>query len=197
MKNLLFLLTFLTFFSTTSQAQIDIDNLFGGANAAYANPVGDFSTYAKGGFSYNLVVGYKIKENIGVGFEYGGALTAAILPDSIQTGILGINLFGLESYLLKGWYQFGESETFKPYASVGLGVAVVSEPEITTGTSTIGEKRTGLGASLELGVVIKSFNISYSFNASGRTPKEPAFTQFAADLGVNYHRFGVGYIYNF
>jgi hypothetical protein len=42
MKNLFFLLTLSTFFSTASQAQIDIDDLFGGVNVAYANPIGDF-----------------------------------------------------------------------------------------------------------------------------------------------------------
>ena len=146
-----------------------------------------------------MVVGYRIQDNIGVGVEYGAAITAAISPDSLQTGILGINLFGLNSYLAKGWYQFGDSDVIKPYASVGLGLSRVSEPDVTSGTNTIveGQKRIGLGANFELGVNIKSFNLSYGFNVSGKAPKEPVFTAGVADLGVNYHRFGLGYIYNF
>lgn len=196
MKKLILSVAMLTFFFTTSHAQFDLEKLFGGANVAFAKPVGDFSEYAKGGFSYNVLAGYQVTEKLGVGLEYGSAATVA-LDDSLSTGLLGVNIFGLRSILAKGWYRFA-TENFRPYVAAGIGAAQVGEPDISDGTTTIkGEKRWGLGANVELGFNIKGFNLSYSFNVNGKGPKESKFNANIADLSVNYHRFAAGYIYNF
>jgi len=206
MKNLLLLVltisfTFLSIQNTEAQSRkkksksgFQIENLFGGGNLAFAKPIGDFNQYAKGGFSYNIVVGYKLTEKLGVGIEYGSALTAAI--DTAASGLFGVNLYGLNSYLAKGWYRFTEGK-IRPYAAIGLGLARVQEPDLTIGTETVlGAKRSGFGANAELGVNILGVNLSYSFNLSGRSPEEPVING-AADLAVNYHRFAIGYIVNF
>ena len=202
MKKVFLSALLLTLFFSTSHAQFDIEKLFGGANLAFAKPIGDFSEYAKGGISYNVVVGYQVTENLGVGVEYGSAITAAI-DTTLETGLFGLNAYGLQSFLAKGWYRF-TTGTVRPYVGVGIGGAQVSEPDVTGFDSTTGEevtiegaKRIGLGANVELGLSIKGFNLSYSFNVSGKGPKEPVFNANVADLGVNYHRFAVGYIYNF
>lgn len=196
MKKLLYSILFIVLFFQTSQAQFDADKIFAGANVAYARPIGDFQEYAKGGFSYNALAGYDIAENFGVGIEYGSAATVA-LDDSLSTGILGVNIYGLRSFIAKGWYRFG-SNNFKPYVGLGVGLAQVAEPDFTSGTTTIkGAKRIGLGANVELGLNFSGFNLSYSFNVSGKGPKEPVFNENVADLNLNYHRFAAGYIYNF
>lgn len=196
MKKLIFTITFTFTLLTVGQAQFDIDNLFGGANIGYAKPLGAFSDYAKGGLTYNAVIGYKITENFSAGVEYSSAITAAI-DTSLTTGILGVNIYGLTGYYAKAWYKFKEG-TFQPYASVALGVANFEEPEITSGTSTIkGANRLGFGANAELGFTIKNFNVSYAFVLGGKAPKEPVFNTNIADVGITYHKFSLGYIYNF
>ena len=194
-KFFLTILLSLTIFFT-AKAQFDAENIFGGANAAYAKPVGDFSEFAKGGFSYNIVGGYLLTEKIGVGVEYGSAVTAAI-DTTLSSGVLGLQLYGLNSYLAKGWYRFSTG-AFRPYVGVGLGLGRVSEPDVTIqGTTTKGAKRFGFGGNVELGFNIKGFNLSYGFNLSGKVSDEPVFGPNAAGLAANYHRFAAGYIYNF
>jgi len=202
MKKLIVSILMLTFFFTSSNAQFDIDKLFGGANLAYAKPVGEFSDYAKGGFSYNVLAGYQLTEKIGVGLEYGNAVTAA-LDTTLQSGLLGVNLYGLQSFLAKGWYRF-TTGTVRPYVGLGIGGAQISEPDFTFTDAATNEEvtvegasRVGLGANIELGINIKGFNLSYSYNISGKGPKEPVFNENIKDLNLNYHRFAAGYIYNF
>lgn len=196
MKNFFLITLFSLSFVFSANAQFDAENLFGGVNAAYANPIGDFSEFAKGGFSYNVVVGYRLTDNLGVGVEYGSALTAA-LDTTLTSGLFGIQLYGLNSYLAKGWYRFSTGSV-RPYVGLGVGVARVAEPDVTVGTETVeGAKRMGLGGNIELGVNLKGFNISYGFNLSGKVAEEPIFVANAADLPVSYHRFALGYVYNF
>ena len=177
-------------------AQFDVDRLFGGATIGYANPTGDFEDFAKGGLTYTIVAGYKLTDHLGVGIEYGSAITGAI-DTTLDSGIFGIETYGLNNYFLRGWYTFTEG-SFAPYVSLGAGLSSVSEPDITSGTTTIeGASRTSFGADLELGVAIKNFNLSYSYVVGGRTPEETVFTSRDGDVGVSYHRFQIGYIYNF
>lgn len=193
-----FILSFILsiLFFTSSFAQFEAENLFGGANVGYAKPIGDFSDFAKGGFSYDVLVGYKLTENLGVGIAYQGVITGAV-DSTASSGLFGVNLYGLESYLAKGWYSFTDGNV-KPYASLGLGLARVAEPDITIGNETVkGARRVGFASSIELGVLFKGFNVAYSFNMGGRSPKEPIFNGAASDQAVNYHRFALGYIYNF
>lgn len=195
MKKLIGSILLLFFFFTSSNAQFDANNLFGGANIAFAKPIGDFSEYAKGGISYNVLGGYRLTEKLGVGLEYGSAATVA-LDDSLS-GVFGLNIYGLNSLLVKGWYRF-TTEGFRPYVGLGIGGAQVAEPDVTIGDDTIeGAKRIGLGANVELGFNIKGFNLSYSFNVSGKGPAEPVFNPNIKDLSMNYHRFAAGYVYNF
>ena len=197
MKKLILSVAMLAFFFTSSNAQFDIEKLFGGANIAFAKPVGDFADVANGGISYNILGGYQLTDNLGVGLEYGEALTAGIERDSagvdITSGIFGAQLFSLKSIQAKGWYRF-TTGTVRPYVAAGIGAAQVAEP---SGDIVEGAKRWGLGASVELGVNINGFNLSYSFNVNGKGPKEPVFNANVADLSVNFHRFAAGYIYNF
>lgn len=189
------MLTLIMFVSllTAGNAQFDIDNLFGGANVGYAKPLGDVSEFIKGGLTYNVVLGYKLNENFAVGVEYASAITLAI--DTTDGGsIIGGNIYGLRGYYAKAWYKFMEG-TFQPYAAVGLGLAQFEEPD--WGSTGENQKRTGFGANLELGLAINNFNLSYAFVLGGKAVEESVFVPGLADLSVNYHKFSLGYIYNF
>ena len=177
-------------------AQFEGDRLFGGATLGYASPTGDFDELADGGLTYTVVGGYKLTNRLAAGFEYGNAITAGVAND-LGTGVLGIESYGLTNYFLRGWYTFKDG-SFAPYASVGLGLASIEEPDVTINDTTVeGTSRTGFGGDLEIGFNLKNFNVSYTYVLGGKTPEMPAFNPNGGDLGVSYQRFQIGYIYNF
>ncbi len=180
----------------TLSAQFDFDKVYGGASIGYANPTGDFEEFAKGGFTYTIVAGYKLTDRLAVGIEYGSAITASI-DTTLASGVLGLETYGLANYFLRGSYKILDGG-FAPYVGVGVGLSTVEEPDVTSGTTTIeGQSRAGFGADLELGVNLNGFNLSYSYVIGGKTPEDPVFSTRSGDTGVSYHRFQVGYIYNF
>jgi len=192
MKNFFTVLLITLFAFSSVKAQFSMDNLFAGANFGYAAPVGAFKDYANGGFTYNLFAGYKLNDNLRVGFEYNSAYTLAIGDE-----ILDIKVLGLQGYNAKAWYTPLKGK-FKPYAALALGVSKFSEPDITIGdVTTFGAKRFGLGANAEVGFAIAGLNISYAFNLAGKTPKEPVIYPSMEEVTVFYQKFAVGYIYNF
>ncbi len=184
---------------TSAQAQFDFDNVFVGGNIGYIRPIGDFSDFAKGGFYLNGIAGYKLDNQLGVGVQFQSSIVGAV--NSGDTGLFGVNLYGLNSYMAKGWYSFTQSKT-KPYAALGLGIASVAEPDVTFtdgagNESTItGAKRAGLATDLELGVSFNGFNLSYNFNIGGKTPKA-VINGADTSIWVLYHTFNIGYVYNF
>lgn len=200
------LLGFITCLSLSNlNAQFDWGNIFGGADFGYSKPMGDFSNYAKGGLTWDTHVGYKLTDNIGVGGAYIGGFGAAFDGDG-GTGLFGVNVYSMSSYLAKGWYKFSDKNV-SPYAGLGAGIGRVSEPdyEITTtdgaGNTTtqtiIGSKQSGLALNVELGLTIKRFNLAYSFNMSGKVSDDPTLNKEVAGQLVNYHRITMGYMINF
>lgn len=180
----------------TLSAQFDFDKVYGGANIGYASPTGDFNEFAKGGLTYTFVAGYKLTDRLAVGIEYGSAVTASI-DTTLESGIFGLETYGLSNYFLRGSYKLLD-KGFAPYVAVGVGLATVEEPDVTSGNTTVeGQSRAGFGADVELGINIKGVNLSYSYVIGGKTPEDPVFSTRSGDTGVSYHRFQVGYIYNF
>jgi hypothetical protein len=78
MKKLTLLAVLAVLFITQINAQLEFEKIFGGVNIGYAKPLGKFTDYAKGGLTYNAVVGYKLTENVYVGGEYVSVLTVAL-----------------------------------------------------------------------------------------------------------------------
>ena len=180
----------------TAQAQFDLDKLFGGAALGYARTTGDFQAFAKGGFTYSAVVGYSLTDRLGVGIEYGGTIAVAV-DTTLASGLFGLEAYGIETYLARSWYQLSDRK-FVPYLGLGLGLARVAEPDVTINGETIeGATRTGLGAELELGFTVNGFNLSYAYVLGGRAPEDPVLNTRVADVVVSYHRFLIGYLYNF
>ncbi len=195
MKKLTLLTVFAVLFISQINAQFELEKLFGGVNIGYAKPIGKFTDYAKGGLTYNAVVGYKLTENVYVGGEYASVLTVALGNE--ENLFLDTKILGTQTYNLKAWYNFLTGK-FKPYASLALGLSKFSEPDITVGTeTTFGAKRLGFGANAEVGFVVGGFNLSYAFNYGGKTPKEPVIYTDMKSVNILYHKFSLGYIYNF
>ncbi len=200
MKKFLLSLVMALGFLASSQAQFDAENLFGGANIGYTRPIGDFSEFAKGGFYWNAEGGYKLMENLGVGLQIQSSIVGAIDSED-GSGLFGLNLYGLNSYMAKGWYTFTDSNV-KPYGALGVGLARVAEPDFTVtdsdgNQSTVkGARSTGLASNVELGVSFKGFNISYNFNVGGKSPDQAIINGAEGGVWVLYHTFNIGYIYN-
>ncbi len=194
MKRIFFSIITMLFILASAHAQFSAADLFGGANIGYSKPVKDIKDYAKAGVTFNIEAGYKVRENLGIGLMYQRAFTGGIDSDTLIV-IDNITNYNLESFLIKGWYTLAEEEV-KPYIGLAAGIARVSEPDVTTNTGTTeGTNRIGLGASLEVGILLRGFNVSYSFNLAGKTP-ENSVLRGGGDINVLYHYFGIGYIYN-
>ena len=191
MKKLLYTLLLVFGLSGAANAQF-LDNIYGGAALGYANPVGNFSEFAKGGVTWTVQAGYKITDRLSAGLEYSSAAVVGI-DTTGNSGIGGISAYGLGGYLIKAHYRFTDGN-LQPFAGVGLGAARVLEP---ASDISVGATRVGFGANIELGIKLFGAIVSYSFNVNGKTPEEPVFNVGSADLGVNYHRFSIGYCYNF
>ncbi|MEZ4907057.1 MAG: outer membrane beta-barrel protein [Saprospiraceae bacterium] len=197
MKKLTFAVIMMILSITAINAQFEIEKVFGGANLGYAKPVGAFNDYAKSGITYNIEAGYKFTDHLFAGVEYNSVLTAAL--GSEDNLFLDSKLLGVEAYYLKGWYT-PLTGKFKPYVALAVGLAHYSEGDYTDGNGNItteGGKRLGLGGNLELGIALGGFNLSYSFNLSGKTAKEPVIYPDIESVNITYHRFAIGYLYNF
>lgn len=189
MKYFLLSTLFLFAFGTSSFSQFDINNIYGGANLGWASPMGKFKESANGGLTYNVEVGYKITEKLGVGIEYGTSLTVGFKD--------GLDIYGMNEYLAKANYRFFNKK-FSPYAAVGLGVASVSEPDITVGNdTTIGSRSLGLGTVVEAGLDIYGVILAYRFNYNGNISKDAVYDVANAGTPVILNQFVVGYIYKF
>ena len=177
-------------------AQFDFEKLYGGALLGYADPVGDFEQFADGGFTYTVVAGYKLTDRLSVGIEYASVAAGGISDDD-NSGILGgLEAYGLNNYFVRGSYKL-LTGGFAPFVSAGLGLASITEPDVTTSAGTVeGGSATGFGADLELGLSIKGFQLSYSYVIGGNTPEETAFTD-RDQVSIGYNRFQLGYVYNF
>ena len=197
MKKIMITIATLAIFSTSGISQFEIENLFIGGNIGYAKPIGDFSEYAKGGISYGLEIGYDLDENLAVGLSYSSTATLAI--DTTQsTGLFGINAYGLTNYFVKGWYKFTEGD-YVPYAALGLGLSQFAEPDISVGGAIVskGSRNMGLGAEVEVGMKLKSIRLHYNFVLGGKSADTPLYNPNIANLPIMYHKFMIGWAYEF
>jgi len=202
MKKIMLSITMCILMSCFAQAQdkVSLYDFTIGGTLMYAKPLGDFSEYAKGGIGYTGMVGYKINEQLTAGIEVSSAATLSLGGPSL------VDLYGLQSAVAKGWYKFGE-KSLQPFVGLGVGVASFEEPDLIITTTDVdgevnettieGTKRFGLGANAEVGIALKGFLLSYSFAVGGKSSKEPTYNQAVADLGITYHRFNIGYAWNF
>jgi hypothetical protein len=196
MKKFIYTLSILISTLGITNAQFDLGNFYGGADIGFASPVGEIGDYIAGGFTYSASIGYRINDQISVGGEYTSTIAAGI-DTSGTSGFLGVSLYGFNQYLATGHYKFLPGRV-SPFVGLGLGLARTQEPTfIDSDGMEVQASRFGFGAKAEVGISIYNFVAKYAFNLNGRTPKETFFNTASADLAVNYHRFSLGYLYNF
>lgn len=71
----------------------------------------------------NVAVGINLKDSIRLEGEYGyRALKSKLDPSG---GIIGKEKFGIQTYMLNGYYDFATGTKIKPYIGAGLGLADV------------------------------------------------------------------------
>ena len=66
-----------------------------------------------------------------------------------------------------------------------------------TFTPIEGKRRVSFGGNAELGLNYYGVFFSYTYHIAGRTPEEPVFNLESNDKKVSFHRFALGYVYNF
>lgn len=122
MKKVLVVLAVAFMGTFSSQAQVKL-----GLGLGYAVPMGDIADFTDGGLAAHFELGYGVTENIDVSFLY----TGDFLAGASQTQDLGgvtvttdVGAVAVGSYMLNGRYYFKE-DGFRPYGSLGLGLATV------------------------------------------------------------------------
>ena len=193
-KLILSILTVITIISAVN-AQFKFNNIFFEGKIGRAKPLGSFSEYAEVGITYSLEVGYHISERIALGLGKTKMATLGFDP-SLKTGILGINLHGLSSYYAKTWYTLLEG-TVKPYIALGLGIGRSQISNLRIDVPLEVTKKTDFAAHAELGLILGGFNLSYSFNYNGKTPKGFDYNPSTQDLPIIFHRASLGYRFDF
>ncbi len=117
---------------TTTNAQVKFGFGFG-----YAVPSGDIADITDGGLSAHLELGYGVTENIDVSILWqGDFLTGAdVQINDIQSSV-SYGAVALGSFLVNGRYFFTDTK-FKPYGSLGLGLATIGSIEIESNITTV------------------------------------------------------------
>ncbi|GAA4113713.1 hypothetical protein GCM10022393_12900 [Aquimarina addita] len=122
MKKLV-LIACVALFGFSANAQVKLGFGFG-----YAVPSGDIADFTDGGLSAHFELGYGVTDNIDVSLLYHGEFLAGGSTDvSGQTVSFGAVAIG--SYMLNGRYFFTDTK-FRPYGSLGLGLASVGSVSI-------------------------------------------------------------------
>ena len=122
MKKLLFVVA-VAFVTFSASAQVKL-----GFGLGYASPMGDIADVTDGGISGHFELGYGITEQIDASIYYqedflaGGS--TSIGSETAEFGAVAIG-----TYMLNGRYFFTDSK-FKPYGSLGLGLASIGSIEI-------------------------------------------------------------------
>ncbi len=124
MKKLLLLAVVALFGMTATNAQVKLGLGFG-----YAIPSGDIADFTDGGLAAHLELGYGVTEDIDVSIIYHGEFLAGGDVNGLSVGAVAIG-----SYMLNGRYYFTK-EGFRPYGSLGLGLASIGSVEFDEPTA--------------------------------------------------------------
>ncbi|TYP72180.1 outer membrane beta-barrel protein [Aquimarina intermedia] len=176
-KFLLFVgIAMLSFASANAQVKF-------GFGLGYASPMGDASDFLDGGISAHLEVGYGVTEDIDVSFLYQGdfLVGADIANDSYGNLTIG-------SYLVNTRYFF-KKEGFRPYASLGLGMANVGgvELEASNNNSELELKtdsKSNFGIRPALGFKYKVLNFNVAYLSAGKTDLDQSVGDLTVNIGL-------------
>lgn len=153
------------------------------------------------GLNYLLHGAYFLTDNVSVGLTYDASIIGYKNPNSRFSGI---SAYTPVLWQATGSYYFGAGKV-KPYASLGLGAAKISTPELTVtdaqGNVLINlpaENRWNLAISPRLGIQFgKKFSLDYAFNYAGKTPLSTIQNITSGGKAFNFSTIALKYAYNF
>ncbi len=160
---------------TATNAQVKL-----GFGLGYAMPTGDIADFTDGGVSGHFELGYGVTEDIDVSFLYQGDFLIGADAD----GGISYGTIALGSYMVNGRYYFTK-EGFRPYGSLGLGLASIGAVEIE-----------GSGQALEVAASTSNFairpalgfkygvlNMNFSYLSAGKVG-DTSVSDFGINLGL-------------
>ena len=168
-----FLICFLlqTGFAQDKKASLGIG--FGGAAASAK----DLDGIKDSGFGFNFYLNgmYNINANLSAGIEYNGnaVVIAGVDPNGFNLDFKASSINGI---LAKGRYAFG-SGSGRPYVGAMLGVYRITPGSVSiSGSGTplqlAFESKTSFGFAPEVGVMLRSFQLSTSYHLPGKYKAE-------------------------
>ena len=150
-----------------------------GFGLGYAFPSGDLSDFASGGISGNLEVAYGINETIDVGILYQGDFLVGASEDGMEFENVTIS-----SFLANFRYYLSENK-FKPYASLGLGMAKVTQDGVNFGAGTVGAvDESNLAIRPALGFKYGILNMNVAYLTAGKVGEGEAESS-VGDISIN------------
>lgn len=203
MKKLI-LLVMLVLVGATITAQ-DSERLTFEFGIGGASATGDFDQGDGIGLGVYLNGRYSLRPDFQVGLEYG---SAAIVTIAEQDGGGSIDATVIETYLAKAYY-LPLNGFFKPFVAVGLGLGIVTVPEITVNNiSTVKETSvTGLSWNSEAGFYLGGFKVGVSYTYAPKPEAESlsyttdsgyvTYHKSEADFNATYLQYTIGWAFTF
>ena len=140
-----------------------------GFGLGYAIPSGDIKDFLDGGVSFNLEAGYGVTEDIDVSLSYQADLLVGI----DQGGGSSFGNLTIGSILANGRYFFIK-EKFRPYASLGIGIASIGALEVETDTAlfsgsiTAAESTSNFAIRPAIGFKYGVLNVNAAYLSAGK-----------------------------
>ncbi len=164
---------------TSTNAQVKLGFGFG-----YALPSGDIADFTDGGLSAHFELGYGVTENIDVSILYHGEFLAGGSANFGGTDV-SFGAVALGSYMLNGRYFFTDTK-FKPYGSLGLGLASIGSVSIETAglEGDAAESTSNFAIRPALGFKYGILNMNVAYLSAGKVGEGEA-EQSVGDITIN------------
>ncbi|WP_025739593.1 hypothetical protein [Aquimarina pacifica] len=133
-----------------------------GLGVGYALPSGDISDIVDGGISAHFELGYAVTESIDVSILYQGDFLVGADVDGLSYGNVAVG-----SYMLNGRYYFTE-DGFRPYGSLGLGLASIGAIEIGDTEIDGGASTSNFAIRPALGFKYGVLNMNVAYLSAGK-----------------------------
>ncbi|AXT58876.1 hypothetical protein D1816_00425 [Aquimarina sp. AD10] len=160
---------------TAANAQVKL-----GFGVGYAVPSGDAADFLDGGLSAHFELGYGVTERIDISILYQGDFLVGGDLDGASVGNLALG-----SYMLNGRYFFTDTK-FKPYGSLGLGLATVGsvEVEIANGGGTVeGDSESNFALRPALGFKYGILNMNAAYLSAGKV-NDASISDITLNIGL-------------
>jgi hypothetical protein len=149
-----------------------------GFGTGYAIPLGDIADFTDGGITGSFELGYAVTEDIDVSIIAQGDFLAGGDVNGASVGAVAIS-----SYLLNGRYYFSE-DGFRPYGSLGLGLANVGSVDLeVAGTTVEGESSSGFALRPALGFKYGVLNMNLAYLNAGKSG-DASVSDFSINIGL-------------